>query len=47
MKKEGRYNKVALCYIEGNDAARKLYKQFGFVETDRDGDEIIMEMTWT
>ena len=47
MKKEGKYNKVGLCYIEGNDAARKLYEQFGFVETDRDGDEIIMEMTLT
>lgn len=26
-------------------AARKLYGQFGFVVTDRDGDEIIMELT--
>lgn len=26
-------------------AARKLYGQFGFVETDRDEDEIIMELT--
>lgn len=44
MKEDGMYRKVVLCYIEGNDAARKLYEQFGFVETDRDGDEIIMEL---
>lgn len=44
LKRDGRYSKVELCYIEGNDAARKLYEQFGFVETDRDEDEIIMEL---
>lgn len=44
MKKEGRYGRVVLCHIEGNDAARKLYEHCGFVETDRDGNEIIMEM---
>lgn len=44
MKKDGEYNKVILCYIEGNDAAKKLYEGFGFVETSRDEDEIIMEL---
>lgn len=44
MKQEGKYHKVVLCYIEGNDAARKLYESFGFAETDRDEDEIIMEL---
>lgn len=44
MKKEGKYSKVVLCYIEGNAAARKLYEKFGFVETGREEDEIIMEM---
>ena len=44
MKEDGRYHNVVLCYIEGNDAAKKLYEQFGFVETDRDEDEIIMEL---
>lgn len=44
MKEDGRYHKVVLCYIEGNDAAKRLYEQFGFVETDRDEDEIIMEL---
>lgn len=43
MKRDGKYRKVALCYVEGNDAAKKLYGQFGFVEVDRDEDEIIME----
>ena len=45
MKEEGRYHKVVLCYIEGNDAAKKLYEGFGFVEIDRDEDEIIMELS--
>lgn len=44
MKEDGRYHKVVLCYIEGNDAAKKLYESLGFVETDRDEDEIIMEL---
>lgn len=44
MRADGRYRKVCLCYIEGNEAARALYQGFGFAETGRDGDEIIMEM---
>ena len=44
MKKDGKYSKVTLCYIEGNDAAQKLYESFGFVEIDRDEDEMIMEL---
>ena len=44
MKQDGKYSKVVLCYIEGNDAAKKLYESFGFVEIDRDEDEIIMEL---
>ena len=43
MKQDGKYSKVDLCYIEGNDAAKKLYESFGFAEIDRDEDEIIME----
>lgn len=45
LRQDGKYGKVTLCYIEGNDAARNLYQSFGFTETDRDGDEIIMELT--
>jgi len=44
MRTERRYDKVVLCYIEGNESARKLYESFGFVETKRDEDEIIMEL---
>ncbi len=43
MKRADRYGKVVLCYIEGNEAARRLYEQFGFAEIDRDEDEIILE----
>lgn len=43
MRNDGKYSKVILCYIEGNIAAKKLYDNFGFIEIDRDGDEIIME----
>lgn len=44
MKRDGKYNKVVVCYIDGNDAAKKLYESFGFIETDRDEDEIIMQL---
>ena len=44
MKQDGKYSKVDLCYIEGNDAAKTLYESFGFIEIDRDEDEIIMEL---
>lgn len=44
MKKDGKYSKAVLCYIDGNDTAKMLYESFGFVEIDRDEDEIIMEL---
>lgn len=44
MRQDSKYSKVVLCYIKGNDAAKKLYESFGFVEIDRDEDEIIMEL---
>lgn len=44
MKKDRKYSKVVLCYIEGNDAAKNLYESFGFIEVDHDEDEIIMEL---
>lgn len=46
MKADGKYNKVVLCYLEGNETAKHLYEKFGFVETDRDEDEIIMELSF-
>ncbi len=36
MKHDGKYNKVILCYIEGNIAAKCLYEKLGFMETERD-----------
>ena len=45
MKQDSKYRKVALCYLEGNDVAKQMYEKFGFVETERDGDEIVMERT--
>ena len=45
MKQDGRFSKAVLCCIEGNDAAKKLYRNIGFVEIDRDDDEIIMEIS--
>lgn len=44
MRKDGRYKKVNLCYIEGNDAAKNLYEKFGFKESYKDDEEIIMEL---
>lgn len=44
MREDGKYQKVALCYVEGNETAQRLYESLGFCETDRDGDEIGMEL---
>lgn len=44
LRRDGKYPRVVLCYIDGNEAARRLYEGFGFAETDRDEDEIIMEL---
>lgn len=43
MRSDGRYDKVYLCYIDGNDAARCMYEKLGFKLTgEADEDEIIM-----
>ncbi|MBQ2668066.1 MAG: GNAT family N-acetyltransferase [Clostridia bacterium] len=45
MKADGKFRKIILCYIEGNEAARKLYEKIGFYHTGEvDDDEIIMQM---
>ena len=45
MREDGKYDRVVLCYIEGNTAARQLYEKLGFSQTgERDGDEIVMEL---
>lgn len=44
MKSDSKYDKVILCYIDGNEAAKNMYEKLGFKLTgDRDEDEIIME----
>lgn len=44
MKSDGKYDKVILCYIDGNNAAKKMYEKLGFRLTgERDGNEIVME----
>jgi diamine N-acetyltransferase len=44
MKSDGKYDRVILCYIDGNEAAKRMYEKLGFTLTgDADGDEIIME----
>lgn len=44
MKSDGKYDKVIRCYIDGNKAAKRMYKKLGFTLTgDAEGDEIFME----
>lgn len=47
MRQDSRYSKVVLCYLEDNVIAKQLYTQLGFVEIDRDENEIIMELQLT
>ena len=46
MKDDGRFDKVVLCYIDGDEAAKNLYEKLGFRHTgEASEDEIIMEMS--
>ena len=46
MRNDGKYDKVVLCYIDGDEAARKLYEKLGFRHTgERYEDEITMELS--
>lgn len=45
MRADGRFQKVCLCYVEGDEPARRLYKKLGFRPTgEADGDEILMAL---
>lgn len=45
MRAEKKYNKIVLCYKEGNEVAKSMYESLGFRHTgDVDEDEIIMEL---
>ena len=47
MERDGRYDKVVLCYIDGNEAAKRMYENLGFHLTgERYEDEITMEKTF-
>lgn len=47
LKRDGRFRKIVLCYIEGNHAAEKMYRSFGFQPTGEvDEDEICMSLEW-
>ena len=43
MEAEGKYDTVTLCYVEGNDGARRLYEKFGFSVTFEEDGEIVMQ----
>jgi len=44
MKEDGKFDKVELCYIEGDEAAKSLYEKLGFYPNGRSwDDEIGME----
>ena len=44
MREDGKYDKVVLCYVDGDEAAKSLYEKLGFYSTgEADGDEVIME----
>lgn len=44
MESDGKYDKVVLCYIDGNEAAKNMYEKLGFYLTGEcDEDEIVME----
>ena len=45
LKADGKYDRVSLCYVDGNAAAVRLYEGFGFAETMREDDEIVMELS--
>lgn len=43
MRQDRKYDKVYLCYIEGNEGAKVMYSKLGFQHTgERDEDEIVM-----
>lgn len=47
MREDGRFGKVCLCYVAGDEPARNLYEKLGFRHTgETDGDEILMEFTF-
>lgn len=45
MRNNGKYNRIVLCYCDGDIAAKNLYTKLGFLHTGEvDEDEIIMAL---
>ena len=45
MKEDGRFDRVVLCYVEGDTAAKKLYEKLGFNPTGEvEEDEVVMAL---
>lgn len=42
IQAEGKYTKMLTCYCEGNIAAQNLYTSLGFVEYNREENEILL-----
>ncbi len=43
MKQDGKYKKVTLCYVDGNEIAKCLFEKLGFQETSHPWDEVFMQ----
>ncbi len=44
LKADGKFGKVVLCYVDGDEPAKRLYEKFGFRHTgEAEEDEIVME----
>lgn len=44
MRRDGKYQKVSLCCVEGVNTAKRLYEKFGFRETVQNWCKITMEL---
>lgn len=44
LKADGKFGKVVLCYVDGDEPAKRLYEKLGFRHTGEvEADEIVME----
>jgi len=44
LRAERKFPAVELCYVEGDEGAKRIYEGLGFRPFDRDENEIIMEL---
>ena len=45
MRDDRKFDQAMLCYVDGDEAAHRMYEKLGFHLTgEPDGDEIIMEV---